>query len=161
VARVPPPQPITPADVLNAAIEQLEEFVLDVCEHGGGIGDPTVIWANGASEPTHRLGRLATRAPRAREIHERKRRDTTHWEQRRGVLFTTAKARSPRCCGYECRQQHPPREIILIRHLNREHRTCGRSLNLDTPVGMAKPVGGVRVATASWVVKVPLVGPSG
>jgi len=36
------------ADVLNAAVDRLEYFLLDVYEHGRSIGDPTVIWGNGA-----------------------------------------------------------------------------------------------------------------
>jgi len=34
-------------DVLNAALERLEDFLEDVYIKGRGIGDPTVIWANG------------------------------------------------------------------------------------------------------------------
>jgi len=50
MARVLPAPPLTLADVLKVAIEQLEEFVLDVYEHGRGMGDPTVLWANGAPD---------------------------------------------------------------------------------------------------------------
>jgi hypothetical protein len=46
-AHLVPPRPVTLADVLNAAIERLEDFTLDVYEHGRTIGDPHVIWANG------------------------------------------------------------------------------------------------------------------
>jgi len=49
-ARVLPPPPMTLADVLNAAIEQFEEFLLDIYEHGRGIGGPTLLWANGAPD---------------------------------------------------------------------------------------------------------------
>lgn len=47
-ARVLPAAPMTLADVLDAVIEQLDEFVADLYEHGLARGDPAVLWANGA-----------------------------------------------------------------------------------------------------------------
>jgi hypothetical protein len=47
-ARARPQDPLTLEDVLSAALDHLEDFLLDIYEHGRSIGDPHVLWANGA-----------------------------------------------------------------------------------------------------------------
>lgn len=46
-AAVLPEVPTNLEDVLNAAVERLEDYLLDIYEHGRSIGDPMAIWANG------------------------------------------------------------------------------------------------------------------
>jgi hypothetical protein len=48
LARVLPAPPMTLAHVLDAVIDQLDEFLGDLYEHGLARGDPAVLWANGA-----------------------------------------------------------------------------------------------------------------
>ena len=48
LARVLPAPPMTLADVLDAVIDQLDEFLGDLYEHGLARGDSAVLWANGA-----------------------------------------------------------------------------------------------------------------
>ncbi|MGO9872274.1 MAG: hypothetical protein ACLPVY_00625 [Acidimicrobiia bacterium] len=39
---------MTLADVLDAVIEQPDEFLFDLYEHGRARGDTVLLWANGA-----------------------------------------------------------------------------------------------------------------
>jgi hypothetical protein len=47
-ARALPEAAMTAADVLGVALDRLEDFLLDVYEHGRIPGEPLVLWANGA-----------------------------------------------------------------------------------------------------------------
>ena len=55
--------PLTLEDVLSAALDRLEDFLLDIYEHGRSIGDPHVLWADGA---THLLQIVIDGSPLAR-----------------------------------------------------------------------------------------------
>jgi hypothetical protein len=49
LARVRPRRgPLTLEDVLSAALDRLEDFLIDGYEHGRIRGEPLVMWANGA-----------------------------------------------------------------------------------------------------------------
>jgi hypothetical protein len=54
-ARVPqadvlPPRPLSIQDVVTVALERLEDYLVDIYEHGRTMGDPMVLWANRAAQ---------------------------------------------------------------------------------------------------------------
>ena len=64
---------------------------------------------------------------RAREIDERERRRAVHREQRRGAVDRDQREVAGRRRDQRG-EQHPPRQLLLERHLDREDRAGGRGL---------------------------------